>query len=387
MIFLQVIPVAEVYQAINFDVIFFLVGMFALVSGLEVSGLLQFATAKVLQYARTPEKVLAFILVILGVMSAFLINDTIALVATPIVIGMAGQMKLSPVPLLICLAFAVTIGSMMTPVGNPQNLLIALESGIEFPFLDFVKYLALPTFANFLVTYYIVKRYFRKELALAVVPNTRASTELITDRKLAKVSAIITCVVIVGFFTIGIVKLFGITTDINFSHVALLGGAALFAVSAKRREIIHGMNWPIIIFFISMFIVMDALWTSGVVSLIASFLPVLEHSNSPLSLINIIAVSVGLSQVMSNVPFVAVYLKVMQILGFSGMDTKAWMALAGGSTLAGNLTILGAASNVIILEAAEKRKETFSFIQFLKIGAIVTPVNVTILIIFLMILP
>jgi Na+/H+ antiporter NhaD/arsenite permease-like protein len=77
----------------------------------------------------------------------------------------------------------------------------------------------------------------------------------------------------------------------------------------------------------------------------------------------------------------------MQILGFSGMDTKAWMALAGGSTLAGNLTILGAASNVIILEAAEKRKETFSFIQFLKIGAIVTPVNVTILIIFLMILP
>ncbi len=386
-IFLQIIPLQEVYYAINFDVIFFLVGMFAIVSGLEASGLLHYLTVRILQYAKTPDRALAFILIILGIMSAFLINDTIALVATPIVIGIANQMGIKPAPLLISLAFAVTIGSMMTPVGNPQNLLISLESGIAFPFLDFIKYLSLPTFANFFATYYIIKRYYKKEFAIATISNVNISTNLVTDLRLAKTSAIIAGIVIIGFFTVGIVKMFGISFDMNFSHVALVGGAALFAISPRRREIIRRMNWTIILFFVGMFILMDALWNSGVIGLFASVLPVLTHSNSPLSIINIIAVSIGLSQVMSNVPFVAVYLKVMQSLGFSGMDTKAWMALAGGSTLAGNLTILGAASNVIILEAAEERRQTFSFIEFLKIGAIVTPVNIAILLAFLVVLP
>lgn len=386
-IFLQIIPIEQAYQAINFDVIFFLLGMFALVAGLEASGLLHYCTAKILQYAKTPNRVLAFILVVLGLMSAFLINDTIALVATPIVIGIARQMQVKATPLLICLAFAVTIGSMMTPVGNPQNLLISLESGIAFPFLDFVRYLALPTFANFFVTYYIVKWYYRKEFATAVMPSTNVSLNMITDLRLAKTSAIITSLVIIGFFIVGIVKMFGIHFDMNFNHVALVGGAALFAASPKRKEVIKGINWTIIIFFIAMFIVMDALWKSGVINLFASALPVLTHSSSLSSILNIIGVSVALSQVMSNVPFVAVYLKVMQSLGFSGLDTKAWMALAGGSTLAGNLTILGAASNVIILEAAEERKQTFSFVEFFKIGAIVTSVNIAVLLAFLIILP
>lgn len=386
-IFLQVIPIEQAYQSINFDVIFFLLGMFALVAGLEASGLLYYCTAKILQYARTPAKVLAFILVVLGVMSAFLINDTIALVATPIVIGIARQMHVKATPLLICLAFAVTIGSMMTPVGNPQNLLISLESGIAFPFLDFIKYLALPTFANFFVTYYIVKWYYRKEFATALIPNINASLSMITDLRLARTAAIITFIVIIGFFTVGIVKMFGLQFDMNFSHVALVGGAALFAISPRRREIIGRINWTIIIFFIAMFIVMDALWKNGVINLFTSALPALTYSSSALSILNIIGVSVALSQVMSNVPFVAIYLKVMQNLGFSGLDTKAWMALAGGSTLAGNLTILGAASNVIILEAAEERKQTFSFVEFFKIGAIVTSVNIAILLAFLIVLP
>ncbi len=386
-LFLQIIPVQEAYSAINFDVIFFLLGMFAIVSGLEVSGLLKYVTLKVLQYAKTPERVLAFILVILGIMSAFLINDTIALVATPIVIGFAYQMGIRPTPLLISLAFAVTIGSMMTPIGNPQNLLIALESGIANPFFEFLKYLALPTFANFFATYYVVKRYYKREFANAIMPTVQVSKDMVTDAGLAKSSAMIALIVVIGFFIVGIVELSGYNFGITFSHVALFGGIALILSSKKRKQIVRGMNWTIIIFFVTMFIFMDALWQSGVIGLFTSILPVLTHSSSPLTLINIVLISIGLSQLMSNVPFVAIYWKVMQGIGFTGIDTKAWMALAGGSTLAGNLTILGAASNVIILQAAEERKHTFSFIEFLKIGAIVTPMNIAILTLFLILLP
>lgn len=381
---LQIIPLDKAYQSINFDVIFFLIGMFILVSGLEASGLLKYVTIKILERAKTPDRVLWFILLVLGVLSAFLINDTVALVATPIVLGIAKQMRVKSAPLLITLAFGITIGSVMTPIGNPQNLLISLSSGIEYPFLTFLQYLAAPTLACIGTTYVIVKRIYKKDLAHAIPSQLIATSDLITDHRLAKTSSAITLIVISGFFAVGFVKAFGIQTSMNFSHIALIGGMVLFATSAKRKEILHGVNWQIIVFFMSMFVFMGGLWHGGTIGLFSSVFPHLDQ-HDPLSILNIVLTSVGLSQLMSNVPFVSIYLPILHDLGYASQDTLAWMALAGASTLAGNLTILGAASNVIILEVAEKRKETaFSFIEFLKVGSIVTAANIAILCAFLL---
>ncbi|MBI5145956.1 MAG: citrate transporter [Thaumarchaeota archaeon] len=380
---LQIIPLDEAFRSINFDVIFFLIGMFILVSGLEASGLLRYITIKILERAKTPDRMLWFILLVLGVLSAFLMNDTIALVATPIVLGIARQIQVRSTPLLITLAFGITIGSMMTPMGNPQNLLISLSSGIEYPFWSFLQYLGAPTLACIGVTYLIIKRVYKKELARATVSQLVATKELITDFKLARLSSIITIIVTIGFFAIGFVNAFGIQNNLNFSHVALIGGLALFVTSPKRKEVLRGMNWQIIVFFVSMFVFMGGLWHSGVIGIFSSVFPHidrLEHS----SMLNVVLTSVGLSQLMSNVPFVSIYLPVLHDLGYVGQDTLIWIALAGASTLAGNLTILGAASNVIILETAEKRKEkAFSFIEFLKVGSIVTAANIAILCSFL----
>jgi len=115
MIFLNGISLREAYAAINLDVIFFPIGMFSIVSGLEASGLLRYFTIRILSFAGSPQKVLFFILAALGTMSAFLMNDTIAVVATPIIIGLAKEMNVKPAPFLITLAFAVSIGSAMTP--------------------------------------------------------------------------------------------------------------------------------------------------------------------------------------------------------------------------------------------------------------------------------
>jgi len=381
---LQIIPLDKAYQSINFDVIFFLTGMFILVSGLEASGLLKYVTIKILEHAKTPNRVLWFILLILGTLSAFLINDTVALVATPVVLGIAKQMRVKSTPLLITLAFGITIGSVMTPIGNPQNLLISLSSGMEYPFLTFLQYLAAPTFACIGVTYLIIKRVYKKELAHATTSQLIATKDLITDYPLAKTSSVITLIVISSFFAVGFARAFGIQTSLNFSHIALIGGLALFAISTKRKEILCGVNWQVIVFFVSMFVLMGGLWYGGTIELFSSVLPHLTR-HDPSSMPNIVLTSVGLSQLMSNVPFVSIYLPVLHNLGYSGQDTLAWMALAGASTLAGNLTILGAASNVIILEAAEKRKEkAFSFMEFLKVGSIVTAANIAILYAFLL---
>src|SRR5438128_12558541 len=110
------------------------------------------------------------------------------------------------------------------------------------------------------------------------------------------------------------------------------------------------------------------------------------QTNQGVTLGVVITSSVVLSQFLSNVPFVAVYIKAMQAAGFTGADVKAWMALAGASTLAGGISLLGAASNVIVLEEAESRGSGFGFIEFSKIGLLVTIPNLLILYLFLRVL-
>jgi Na+/H+ antiporter NhaD/arsenite permease-like protein len=236
---------------------------------------------------------------------------------------------------------------------------------------------------NYFLTYVILKFYYRNDLLNASKPADLSLAQTITDMKLAKVSGIVTLFTIAGFLVLSTAKSLGFETELNFGTVALLGSAILYATSPKRREIIRGVNWSVIIFFISMFIVMQSVWNAGLITLFASYLPPLTHAESPLAILNIVGASVLLSQVMSNVPFVAVYINLMKSLGFNSMDGEAWVALAGASTLAGNLTILGAASTIIILEVAEEKGHNFSFYEFFKIGSIITLVNVAALILWL----
>lgn len=392
MLSLQVISIDEAYNAIKFDVILFLLGMFIVVSALEVSGVLHSITLKLLGYAKSTDRLILLILVVMGTLSAFLMNDTIALVATPIILGMA-KAGIDPKPLLITLAFAVTIGSAMTPIGNPQNFLIAVESGMRAPMLEFLRYLALPTLANYIVTYYILRLYFRRGNGKSIIINNKNSNDdNIThahahtnkvDYRLSRISKVIAGLMLLMFFIVSITEALGYDMHINMSHVAVIGALAVIALAnGNRIRILRNVNYGIIILFIAMFVFMHGLEKVGVISMISSTMQLNTDS-----ILSIVSASVILSQFMSNVPFVAFYTKVMHVNGFDGSDIKEWVALAGASTLAGNLTLLGAASNLIILEAAAKSRYTFTFLEFFKIGSIVTCANIAILLLFLTILP
>ncbi len=385
MLLLQVTSIDEAYTAIKFDVIVFLLGMFVVVSALEVSGVLYSITLKLLRYAKSIDRLILLILVVMGTLSAFLMNDTIALVATPIILGIA-KAGIDPKPLLITLAFAVTIGSAMTPIGNPQNFLIAVESSMRAPMLEFLRYLALPTLANYIVTYYILRLYFRRELnGKSIIINSKnddTHTNKV-DYRLSRISKVIAGLMLLMFFIVSITEALGYDMHINMSHVAVIGALAVIALAnGNRIRILRNVNYGIIILFIAMFVFMHGLEKVGVISMISSAVQL-----NPDSILSIVSASVILSQFMSNVPFVAFYTKVMHANGFDGSDVKEWVALAGASTLAGNLTLLGAASNLIILEAAAKSRHTFTFLEFFKIGSIVTGANIAILLLFLTILP
>jgi Na+/H+ antiporter NhaD/arsenite permease-like protein len=142
--------------------------------------------------------------------------------------------------------------------------------------------------------------------------------------------------------------------------------------------VLSGVDWGTIVFFITMFVTMEGVWRSGVLQpLLNIILP--AKSCGFISILRITIASILLSQLLSNVPFTKLFIEYMKSLGYTGNDKSEWIALAMSSTIAGNLTILGAASNVIILEVLESRMgTTITFTEFLKIGAIVTLANTTI---------
>lgn len=382
-----VIPLQTAYNSINLDVIFFLLGMFSIVSAMDLSGLLEYFTARIVRLAKTPQNALALVLFGMGLLSAFLVNDTLALTATPIMLGLAKHMRINPKVLLITLALGVTIGSVMTPVGNPQNLLIALSSGLPNPMLDFLYFLVLPTVAGLVITYTILRFYFRRDLAQSADTFQESSPPpAVRDRRLARLSAWVAGTVVVGFFLVGVGQLFGVQGNFNLGTVSLIGATIIYLFSGRRREILACVDWGIILFFLSLFIVVQGFWDSNALQSLMSYLPALNPADLMVSLGVIILVSLVLSQFISNVPFVAVYIRVMQAAGFTGSNVKAWVALAGASTLAGGLSLLGAASNVIILEQAESRGSGFSSVEFSKVGLLVTIPNILVLYLFLRIL-
>ena len=386
MIFSGALPLQDAYAAINLDVIFFLLGMFSIVAAMDLSGLLEYLTARMLRLSRTPQRALALVLFGMGLLSAFLVNDTLALTATPIMLGLSKQMRIKPGVLLITLALGVTIGSVMTPVGNPQNLLIALSSGIPNPMLDFLYYLVPPTIIGLVVTFLILRFYYRKDLAKSAEDFGTIPLPPIKDGRLARLSAYVAGIVVAGFFLVGVAQLFGVQGNINLGTVSLFGATIVYLLSTRRREILASVDWGIIIFFMSLFIVVQGFWDSNALQSLLLYLPALNPSDIVVSLGVIILASLIFSQLLSNVPFVAVYIKAMQAAGFTGTNVKAWVALAGASTLAGGLSLLGAASNVIILEAAESRGSGFSSLEFSKIGLLVTIPNILILYLFLRVL-
>ncbi len=367
-LFLGQISPFDALKAINLDVMLFLFGMFVIGQALEESGYLSHLSYTVFRRAMSVDSLVLMILFVVGVASAFLLNDTLAIIGTPVVLLLAKKHRILPKVVLLALAFAVTIGSAMSPIGNPQNLLIAINGGVQNPFVTFFKYLALPTVVNLLIAYAFLKFFhpgsFKKE-------SLGHSQEPIRNHRLAVLSKI-SLVLVVSLVTIKIALVsLNVPIDFRLTYIALVSMLPVLLFFPNRLEIVRRVDWHTLIFFAAMFVLMESVWESGF------FQSVITGVGANITSIPMImAVSVALSQFISNVPLVALYLP---MLTQAGVTAKELVALAAGSTIAGNLTILGAASNVIIIQNAEKKSgETLTFAEFLKIGVPLTIVNVVV---------
>jgi len=360
----------EALEAINMDVLIFLFGAFCVGEALNMSGYLAWLGNRIVSRAKNTDQLVLLVLFSTGILSAILMNDTLAIMGTPLVLEFSRKYNISPKLMLFSLAFGVTTGSVMSPIGNPQNLLIAIGGNLDSPFVTFLRSLALPTLICLLIAYSVLKLFFREEFGKATLTQ---SEEVINDPELANASKIALSILLVLITCKIFLVEFSPAWDFNLSWIALISASPVL-LNRKRVEVLKNIDWSTLVFFVSMFVLMKSVWISGTCQeLLTRMSPQLG------SVSMILALSIGLSQLISNVPFVALYLPAMG----STVSQVQLMALAAGSTIAGNLLILGAASNVIIIQNAEKEGKTLSFAEFSKIGVLITILDAITYLIFL----
>jgi len=373
----QITPI-DAFHAINFDVIFFLFGMFIIGQATEDSGYLTHLCHKLFGKVKSVDKLVLAILFTMGLGSAVLMNDTIAIIGTPIMLLLSKKNHLSTKLLLLCLAFAITIGSAMSPIGNPQNLLVALDGNIKSPFVTFAQYLFIPTLINALFAYLLLKLFYKNQFTTR---KLQTDGEHIQHARLAMVARI--SLIFVSSLILLKVALTLLKADVDFklTYIALIGCAPVliyrFFWKKKRFHILRKIDWCTILFFASMFVLMESVWKTGFFQGVISSLSL---DITSIEIILIIAVLV--SQLISNVPMVALFLP---LLVSADPGLKQLMALSAGSTIAGNLFILGAASNIIIIQHAEKANDgqSITFMEFAKVGVPLTAINIVVYWVFL----
>jgi Na+/H+ antiporter NhaD/arsenite permease-like protein len=365
------IALSDALHAINPDVMIFLLGMFIVGEALVESGYLAYIAHRLFSHAKNPDQLVLVILFGTGLLSALLMNDTLAIIGTPLVLALATRFRLSPTLLLIALAVAITTGSVMSPMGNPQNLLVAQGSGMTAAFVTFGSWLLIPTLINLLIAFVVLRLFYPEEFSYRPLMHDPVSP---CDRRVTlPVRCSLAVILLLSAANI-IVSLLGARMAITLPLIAIGAVVPILLLSRQRWTVLRGIDWCTLVFFAAMFVLMESVWETGFFQL---FVDGSMISSVPMILVT----SVLISQFISNVPFVALFQPM--ILQAGGGTTAQLMALAAGSTIAGNLTILGAASNVIIIQNAEKQGRTISFIEFAKVGVPLTFIQIMVYWIFL----
>jgi len=343
------------YRAVNYDTIVLLLAMMLVSAYLYLAHFFEWAADVVLEFSRTPQRLLLYLTLTSGILSALLVNDTICLMLTPLVVTVIRRGRLPMLPYLIALATSANIGSVATLVGNPQNMIIGHYSHI--PFSQFSRSLLPVAIIGLAINFTILRFGFRGSLREAAIERTPHAIPKL-DQGLFGIVCVV-FVLIFGCFLAGL----------NLAWTAL-AGAALVMVLARRdtHEVLKLIDWHLLVFFAALFVVVDGLSDTGLPDAIYGHLQPLFGSSVTAQTWNLAWFSVAGSNIFSNVPFVLVAGK--WIARFAEPELM-WKVLALATTLAGNLTIVGSVANMIVIESAREHIEV-SFWDYARFGIPIT---------------
>jgi Na+/H+ antiporter NhaD/arsenite permease-like protein len=350
------LPLHDAYAAIDLDVMVFLLGVLLITGFLEVGGFFEWAASWIVVRARSPRMLLAAVVGASGLLSAFFVNDTICLMMTPLLIAVLRPLHLKPLPFLLAIALASNVGSAMTPTGNPQNMLIGVASGIHFA--RFVAALALPSIGGLVIVFSVLSWLHRRDLAVPLAADTVAADAPL-DRSLVTRSLVVFSGALAGWLA-----------GLSLPLVAIAAEAILIAIAQRDpAEAFAKVEWSLLLFFGALFVVMRGARDLPLVASLTAAAAAQLHGAPVHDAIVTSAAMTALSNLVSNVPAVILWLPVVPKVA---APTFVWLTMAMSSTFAGNLTLIGSMANLIVAERAESRGERLGFVDYLKAGIPVT---------------
>jgi Na+/H+ antiporter NhaD/arsenite permease-like protein len=347
-----VLSVDEAARAVDLATLALLLGLMIVVANLRLAGVFRLVNSWIVAGARHPLTLLVAISFGSGVFSAFLLNDAICLVMTPLVLDLTRRLGRPPVPYLLAVAMTANIGSTATITGNPQNILVAGFSRIAY--VDFAAHLAPVAAAGLIIAVVLIAVLHPGEFFTRLrLPAAHRRPHL--HRPLALKSVVVTVAMIAALFA-----------GQPPAKVALVAGGVLLLTRIVRSGRIYAaIDWPLLLLFAGLFIVVAGFEKAVLTPPAMQAIGALHLDRAPV----LALVTAVLSNLVSNVPAVLV---LNPMLAAAPDPHRAWLIVAMASTLAGNFTILGSIANLIVVQGARAGGVEIGFWTYFRVGAPLT---------------
>jgi Na+/H+ antiporter NhaD/arsenite permease-like protein len=352
LIFIGSISLDQAYDSIDLNTILLLFSMMIINGNLRICGFFKLLSSKIISFAKSPNHLLVLIIFSSGLLSAFFLNDTIVIIFTPLVIEVILALKRNPIPYLIGLVASANIGSSATIIGNPQNMIIGVSSGISFS--KYALYQTPPALIGLVIVWLVILIIYKKEFRK--VRFEKLEIEEVKPYRPLLIKSIISSILMIIAFFLGVPV-----------TLAAFGGASMLLITRrlKPERVFLEIDWSLLVFFSALFVVTKSIETAGFGKFLSLTLePYITQGTASFAIS-----SAFLSNIVSNVPAVLLYRPIIPNLI---NPEQAWLILGMATTFAGNLTLIGSVANLIVAESAKKRFINLSFKEYLKSGLVIT---------------
>jgi Na+/H+ antiporter NhaD/arsenite permease-like protein len=370
----------KAFSYIDWNVIFLLIGMMIIMGVIKETGVFQYAAIKTAKIAKgSPIRILLLMFVVTATISAILDNVTTVMIIIPVIILIASELGISPIPFILTQILASNIGGTATLIGDPPNILIG--SANHLTFVDFVLNLTPIIMIITFISLFIIYAMFHKSMHVSNQRRARIMEYnekiLITNKGLLIKSIIVMCILMVGFVVQEFIHL-------NSATIAMTAALVLLIMS-NRKEVEHiittSIDWVSLFFFMGLFMIVGGLNEAGVMSKAAPMIVKLTHANFKIASVAMVGVSGVLSSIVGSVPFVATMIPLIKNMAASFHVVSLnpmWWALALGSCLGGNGTIIGAAANIVSVGIAKRNGYPISFWTFMRYSFVITVMSLVV---------
>ncbi len=384
LVLLGILEPGEALDFIDFNTIGVLLGMMMFVAVVKNSGIFEFLAVKAAKLAKgNPWRIMVYFMIITAVLSAFLDNVTTVLLIGPMTFSICKTLELNPVPYLMTQIISSNVGGTATLIGDPPNIM--LGSAADISFLQFVIYdgpivviVMIATVLGFRILYGKRLSVSPEKMELVCQMDEKAE---IKDHALFIKSIVMILVVATAFILHD-------TLELKTSIIALSCAAIMIMIGRQDvEETVHDVEWPTIVFFAFLFVVVGGLEKVGLIRMLADAMINATGTHYVILMIVILWVSAICSAVLDNIPFVATLIPLIMTMQSEGIDVwPLWWAVSIGACFGGNGTIIGASANVVLTGISNRRGYPITFMDFLKVGAPMMIMSIVLATIYLLIL-